>query len=204
MKVTKIIFVSVLMGIYSPASGNPLFDHHPKWTVGQTVNTTSGLVSGRAASKGVSAYLGIPYAQPPIEALRFSPPKKYKGNKAIDGTKFVSQEIFLGACCMLINNQGPTCPISTVFGGGAEPNLTNKNLTAAGHAALDLLSLPKDVFSEDCLTVNVWTKPQVGERKKAVLLWVYGGGYTLGSSSDLSSDGQHIAEQEDVVVVSFK
>ncbi|KAJ5509616.1 hypothetical protein N7527_011759 [Penicillium freii] len=31
--------------------------------------------------------------------------------------------------------------------------------------------------SEDCLTLNVWAKPQTGEAKKAVLVWVYGGGY---------------------------
>jgi cholinesterase len=30
--------------------------------------------------------------------------------------------------------------------------------------------------SEDCLTINVWTKPQVGEKKKAVMVWIYGGG----------------------------
>ena len=29
--------------------------------------------------------------------------------------------------------------------------------------------------SEDCLTLNVWTKPQVGEKKMAVLAWIYGG-----------------------------
>jgi hypothetical protein len=34
--------------------------------------------------------------------------------------------------------------------------------------------------SEDCLTLNVWTKPQTGEAKKAVLLWIYGGGYVSG------------------------
>jgi cholinesterase len=31
-------------------------------------------------------------------------------------------------------------------------------------------------ISEDCLTINVWTKPQVGEKKKAVMVWIYGGG----------------------------
>jgi Carboxylesterase family len=31
-------------------------------------------------------------------------------------------------------------------------------------------------FNEDCLTLNVWTKPQIGEQKKAVMVWIYGGG----------------------------
>jgi len=30
--------------------------------------------------------------------------------------------------------------------------------------------------SEDCLTLNVWTKPQTGDKAKAVLFWIYGGG----------------------------
>lgn len=30
--------------------------------------------------------------------------------------------------------------------------------------------------SEDCLTLNVWSKPQTGEKLKAVLVWIFGGG----------------------------
>lgn len=60
------------------------------------------------------------------------------------------------------------------------------------------------VYSEDCLNLNVWTKPQTGEAKKAVLVWIYGGGFNSGSSSVPGYNGANIAEQEDVVVVSFK
>jgi hypothetical protein len=31
-------------------------------------------------------------------------------------------------------------------------------------------------YDEDCLGLNIWTKPQTGEKSKAVLLWIYGGG----------------------------
>ena len=31
-------------------------------------------------------------------------------------------------------------------------------------------------YSDDCLGINIWTKPQTGEKAKAVLLWVHGGG----------------------------
>jgi cholinesterase len=62
------------------------------WTVGQIVQTDSGLVSGHAAlnASQVSEYLGIPYAVPPIGDLRFAPPQKYSGNLTVDGTFFVS------------------------------------------------------------------------------------------------------------------
>jgi cholinesterase len=91
-----------------------------------------------------------------------------------------------------------------MFGGGAAANLTNKNFTAAGVESLDLLLQTGDAFSEDCLTLNVWTKPQVGERKKAVMVWIYGGGFTAGRASDPTYDAQFIVDQEDVIVVSIK
>lgn len=34
--------------------------------------------------------------------------------------------------------------------------------------------------SEDCLTLNVWTKPQTGDAKKAVLVWIHGGAFSTG------------------------
>jgi cholinesterase len=58
--------------------------------------------------------------------------------------------------------------------------------------------------SEDCLTINIWTKPQVGEKKKAVMFWIYGGGFATGNSANKIYDGQYMAENQDVVVVSFK
>jgi para-nitrobenzyl esterase len=42
------------------------------------VNTTSGLLRGFTPYPNIYAYLGIPYAQPSIDALRFAPPQPYK------------------------------------------------------------------------------------------------------------------------------
>ena len=77
------------------------------------------------------------------------------------------------------------------------------NLTAAGLAAIELDGQKGGKFSEDCLTLNVWV-PSGGETNKSVMLWVSGGGFVSGSSSIPTYNGQYIADQEDVILVSIK
>ena len=59
-------------------------------------------------------------------------------------------------------------------------------------------------LSEDCLTLNVWTKPQAGDAKKPVFFWIYGGSYVTGGSDFPAYNGKFIADDGDVVVVSIK
>ena len=51
--------------------------------------------------------------------------------------------------------------------------------------------------------INVWTKPQTGESKKAVMVWIVGGAFAIGDSSYGFTSGSNLAENYDVVVVSF-
>lgn len=67
-------------------------DRASNWTVGQTVQTTSGPVRGHAAydvTTEVSEYLGIPYAIPPVGDLRWTAPQRYNGSSTINGSLFV-------------------------------------------------------------------------------------------------------------------
>ncbi|MDX1666985.1 MAG: carboxylesterase family protein, partial [Saprospiraceae bacterium] len=57
--------------------------------------------------------------------------------------------------------------------------------------------------SEDCLVLNVWTPGINDGKKRPVLFWMHGGGFTAGSSQELPSyHGENLAKRGDVVVVS--
>jgi carboxylesterase type B len=49
-------------------------------------------------------------------------------------------------------------------------------------------------YTEDCLGLNIWTKPQTGEKAKAVLFWVHGGGkvFQLGRNHLSRRANKHI------------
>jgi hypothetical protein len=67
-------------------------DTAANWTIGQTVKTTSGSVTGHAAKNDstVSEYLGIPFGKAPVGNLRFAAPQKFTGSAALNGSSYVS------------------------------------------------------------------------------------------------------------------
>jgi para-nitrobenzyl esterase len=54
--------------------------------------------------------------------------------------------------------------------------------------------------SEDCLSLNVWTPAKTPEAKLPVMVWIYGGGFVAGTTSEARQDGKHLAQQGVVVV----
>lgn len=52
--------------------------------------------------------------------------------------------------------------------------------------------------------MNIWTKPQDGDAKKAVLVYIYGGDFKAGGSNNKGYNGETFADEEDVVIVTFK
>ena len=61
------------------------------------------------------------------------------------------------------------------------------------------LDLP---MSEDCLTLNVWTGAADDAERRAVLVWIYGGGFRVGTGAGPRYDGEALA-REGLVVVTF-
>ncbi|MBQ8737112.1 MAG: carboxylesterase/lipase family protein [Bacteroidaceae bacterium] len=58
--------------------------------------------------------------------------------------------------------------------------------------------------SEDCLRLNIWTKGLNDGKKRPVLFWLHGGGYTSGNGQEHPGyDGRNLADKGDVVVVTI-
>lgn len=57
----------------------------------------------------------------------------------------------------------------------------------------------EEATGEDCLTLNLWTNAKAGE-KRPVVVFIYGGGFTIGSSGMANYDGEAMAKAGAVFV----
>ena len=58
------------------------------------------------------------------------------------------------------------------------------------------------VADENCQYLNIWTPGINDGKKRAVMVWLHGGGFTSGSSVELTAyDGDNLSKKGDVVVV---
>lgn len=56
--------------------------------------------------------------------------------------------------------------------------------------------------AEDCLTLNVWT-PALDAGKRPVMVWIHGGGFSIGSGAQGVYEGRTLCRRGDVVVVTI-
>lgn len=129
---------------------------------GLTVNTTSGQIEGfiNATTPLVRQFLGIPYAESPVGALRFAPPQAKARGGPISATAF-------GPSCMQQFSNA-----STIYTAEVPQYLINGGQ------------------SEDCLYVNVWApvlRSSHGSHQGPlpVFLYIPGGGFTSGGANSL-------------------
>jgi para-nitrobenzyl esterase len=68
-----------------------------------------------------------------------------------------------------------------------------------------LIPIPPGVeINEDCLNLNIWApKPHHGDKPKPVMVWIHGGAYFIGFSSQKMYNGRPFAENGDVVIVTI-
>ena len=55
---------------------------------------------------------------------------------------------------------------------------------------------------EDCQNLNIWTPSIRDGRKRPVMVWLHGGGFSTGSANEEGYDGQALSSSGDVVIVS--
>jgi para-nitrobenzyl esterase len=80
------------------------------------------------------------------------------------------------------------------YGATAPQTSDNSGTTAAGSPIQQ---------SEDCLVLNVFTPGLKDSRKRPVMVWLHGGGFSSGSGSGRILDGTSLAHAHDVVTVTL-
>jgi para-nitrobenzyl esterase len=144
------------------------------------VETAYGKVRGYATG-GVFTFRGVRYGATTIGKNRFLPPQKPDPWAGVrDATSYGYSAPQTNPAAR--GNAGPESPIGRIL------------------AASDgFRAAPAE--SEDCLFLNVWTAGLGASRKRPVMVWLHGGGYSMGSASSLLYDGANLARRGDVVVV---
>ena len=129
------------------------------------VQTTAGAVAGLVLPSGVKAWLGVPFAKPPVGALRWQPPQPLSWKGVWNADRKMPE-------CMQVLRPHD---INHYF--GEEPS------------------------AEDCLYLNIWAPAKATAGSKLpVVVFLYGGGYTIGSSGMASYGGESVAQRGAVFV----
>ena len=121
------------------------------------VRVEGGMIEGTRLASGVEAWLGVPFAAPPVRDLRWKPPRPvapWRGTYHAD--RFA-----------------PEC---------LQPLRSHRQNHYFGNEAT----------SEDCLYLNIWA-PASARRKLPVIVWIYGGGFNIGSASMANYSGEPLA-----------
>jgi len=123
------------------------------------------------SSPGVRAFKGIPFAAPPVGALRWQEPQPVaKWDGVRDASKF-------GNVCIQPD------------GAGRGPKGLNIAVGPGSPAQ-----------SEDCLYLNVWTGARAATERRPVMVYFFGGAFTEGAGSIPLYDGDALAKKGAVVV----
>lgn len=69
-----------------------------------------------------------------------------------------------------------------------------------GKSCIQTGPFPFDQCSEDCLTLNIWTK-NFDKKNKTVLFFIHGGSYGWGTSNEPVYDGQYLADHFDDIII---
>ncbi|KAI0062562.1 alpha/beta-hydrolase [Artomyces pyxidatus] len=138
--------------------------------------STIDTTSGRLVgieSNGVRAFTGIRYAQAPVNELRWEPPVPFASNQTFN-----------------VSTPGPACLQQfAAFSANITIPVFNNPPPPSGE-------------DEDCLFLNVWA-PTGGRQEKPVVIFIHGGAFAFGSATLNEYNGESIAGNQDIIMVSL-
>jgi para-nitrobenzyl esterase len=124
------------------------------------IQTDEGLVAGKILPSGVKAWLGVPFAKPPVNKLRWMPPQPISWKGVWNADRKMQE------CMQVLRPHN----INNYFG--------------------------EEATGEDCLYLNVWAPGNAtADSKLPVIVFIYGGGNTIGSGGSAMYDGEHLAKK---------
>ena len=124
--------------------------------------------------RGITCYRGIPYGADTSGKNRFMPPQPPKPWSNI---------------------------LPAVWWGNTAPQIMDNRYANAYSSFVDHWNY--DDVSEDCLKLNIWT-PAVDTKKRPVLVWLHGGGYTNGNGIEQDGyDGENLSRKGNIVFISI-
>jgi para-nitrobenzyl esterase len=172
--VIRLLAVGILAGLLAGCGGSPPAET-PEVDPQSRRETPSGPVVGLRSERGAHVWRGLPFARPPIADLRWRAPRPPQAwTELREALDF-----------------GDACPQFAGPGGRGEG-----------------LEVGAPRGSEDCLYTNVFAPPfepdQVpqGENRLPVMVWIHGGGNSVGSARIY--DGSQLAATHEVIVVTVQ
>ncbi|MCU0465177.1 MAG: carboxylesterase family protein [Anaerolineae bacterium] len=140
--------------------------------------TEYGTVIGLETANETLAWLGIPFAQPPVGDLRWAAPAD-----PMPWSAPLQTDTFPDAC---MQN-------GTLYGPGANNQYDETIGTTLG----------TPLGAEDCLYLNIW-RPATTEQDLPVLFFIHGGSSISGYTADPIYDGAALASSANAVVVTVQ
>lgn len=143
--------------------------HQPNVTI-QGRSLVNGVIDSNYSS--VRQFLGIPYAQPPVEELRWEAPRANQLPPSVNATAY-------GISCLQFLPTADNLYTKDVL----EFNIANINSTG-----------------EDCLTLSIWT-PQQAEDLPVIVFFYGGGWYNGGQDIKYQIPTQWVQRTKNLVIV---
>uniref|UniRef100_A0A8C8I703 Carboxylic ester hydrolase n=1 Tax=Oncorhynchus tshawytscha TaxID=74940 RepID=A0A8C8I703_ONCTS len=132
-------------------------------------------VSVKGKETVVQAYLGVPFAKPPVGPLRLAPPQP------VEGWEGVRDAIQQPLMCF-------------------QDRQITKDLYSNVSMTVEILEV-----SEDCLYLNIYTPVKPAEKTRLhVMVWIHGGGFAIGSASVYDGSALAAYQDVVVVVIQYR